>query len=120
MQGAPGCTASIATGLIFVANTAEALESTSEYDDLSLAGFEALGPRDGMAEDKPALFFETSSVSSGCQTKVYGQLDTPLQARPSPSLYQDYCGLQNNRPKDDEKIFENLFRGRKDAEKTVE
>ena len=31
-----------------------------------------------------------------------------------------YCGLQNNRPKDDEKIPENLFRGRKDDEKTVE
>ena len=32
----------------------------------------------------------------------------------------EYCGLQNNRPKDDEKIFEKIFRGRKDAEKTVE
>ena len=31
-----------------------------------------------------------------------------------------YCGLQNNRPKDDEKIPENIFRGRKDPEKTVE
>ena len=31
-----------------------------------------------------------------------------------------YCGLQNNRPKDDKKIPENLFRGRKGAEKTVE
>ena len=30
-----------------------------------------------------------------------------------------YCGLQNNRLKDDEKIPENLFRGRKDAQKTV-
>jgi hypothetical protein len=28
--------------------------------------------------------------------------------------------LQNNRPKDDEKIPENIFRGRKDDEKTVE
>ena len=35
-------------------------------------------------------------------------------------LVSDYCGLQNNRPKDDKKIPENLFRGRKDAEKTVE
>ena len=35
-------------------------------------------------------------------------------------LISIYCGLQNNRPKDDEKIPEDLFRGRKDAEKTVE